>query len=476
MMAARSGPLRACSIATSDWTPAAPTAASAWITGFLSGTSGDAAAASSRFSAAASPPSASAASASIRSFGCVDAASTSRAAATPARASDRSALRRSSGSSDREICCRTPRATGSSSPTSSPGCVDPCLVRVETAERFPGGQRLDAQRERRMVPRHPRQHLSRSLRRHSRSSSGERSPALRDRGGLGDRGGRRGRPIADLRCVIQGRTATSAATSRRAEYFIRYANLSRKRRDRRALITGITGQDGSYLAELLLEKGYEVHGVVRRASTTNYWRIEHLLDRVHLKAADLLDQLSLIRVIEAVRPHEFYNLAAMSFVPASWDQPMLTGEFNSQGVTRALEAVRRSMPRSVSTRHVHEMFGKVREVPQTELTPFYRAVRTASRRCSRTTLPSTTGSYDLFAVSGILFNHESPGWLEFVTRKVTDAAARIKLGSQTRSRSATSTPSATGALPETTCGRCGDAAAGARGRLRHFDRREPLGA
>ena len=200
---------------------------------------------------------------------------------------------------------------------------------------------------------------------------------------------------------------------------------------RRALITGITGQDGSYLAELLLEKGYEVYGVVRRASTTNYWRIEHLLDRVQLKAADLLDQLSLIRVIEAVRPHELYNLAAMSFVPASWDQPMLTGEFNSQGVTRALEALRQV---DASIRFYQasssEMFGKVREVPQTELTPFYpRSPYGVSKVFAHYITVNYRESYDLFAVSGILFNHESPRrGLEFVTRKVTDGAARIKLG------------------------------------------------
>ena len=200
---------------------------------------------------------------------------------------------------------------------------------------------------------------------------------------------------------------------------------------RRVLITGITGQDGSYLAELLLEKGYEVYGVVRRASTTNYWRIEHLLDRVQLKAADLLDQLSLIRVIEAVRPHELYNLAAMSFVPASWDQPMLTGEFNSQGVTRALEAVRQV---DASIRFYQasssEMFGKVREVPQTELTPFYpRSPYGVSKVFAHYITVNYRESYDLFAVSGILFNHESPRrGLEFVTRKVTDGAARIKLG------------------------------------------------
>jgi GDPmannose 4,6-dehydratase len=200
---------------------------------------------------------------------------------------------------------------------------------------------------------------------------------------------------------------------------------------KRALISGITGQDGSYLAELLLEKGYEVHAIVRRASTTNYWRIEHLLDRLTLHPADLLDQLSLIRVIDKVRPHELYNLAAMSFVPASWDQPLLTGEFNAQGVTRVLEAVRQvdasiRMYQASSS----EMFGKVREIPQTERTPFYpRSPYGVSKVFAHYITVNYRESYDLFAVSGILFNHESPRrGLEFVTRKVTDAAARIKLG------------------------------------------------
>src|SRR5687767_10112857 len=200
---------------------------------------------------------------------------------------------------------------------------------------------------------------------------------------------------------------------------------------KRALITGITGQDGSYLAELLLDKGYEVYGVVRRASTTNYWRIEHLLDRIHLRPADLLDQLSLIRVIDDVRPQEFYNLAAMSFVPASWDQPMLTGEFNSQGVTRALEAVRHVDPKiRFYQASSSEMFGKVREVPQTEQTPFYpRSPYGVSKVFAHYITVNYRESYDLFAVSGILFNHESPRrGLEFVTRKVSDAVARIKLG------------------------------------------------
>jgi GDPmannose 4,6-dehydratase len=198
-----------------------------------------------------------------------------------------------------------------------------------------------------------------------------------------------------------------------------------------ALITGITGQDGSYLAELLLEKGYQVVGAVRRASTTNYWRIEHLLGRMTLKPADLLDQLSLIRVIEDVKPDEVYNLAAMSFVPASWDQPMLTGEFNAQGVTRVLEAVRQVNPRiRLYQASSSEMYGKVREVPQTELTPFYpRSPYGVSKVFAHYITVNYRESYDLFAVSGILFNHESPRrGLEFVTRKVTDGVARIKLG------------------------------------------------
>jgi GDPmannose 4,6-dehydratase len=200
---------------------------------------------------------------------------------------------------------------------------------------------------------------------------------------------------------------------------------------RRALITGITGQDGSYLAELLLEKGYEVHAIVRRASSTNFWRIEHLLNRLTLHPADLLDQLSLIKVIAEVRPTELYNLAAMSFVPASWDQPLLTGEYNAQGVTRVLEAIRQvdtsiRMYQASSS----EMYGKVREVPQTEMTPFYpRSPYGVSKVYGHYITVNYRESYDLFAVSGILFNHESPRrGLEFVTRKVTDGVARIKLG------------------------------------------------
>src|SRR5687767_3542150 len=202
---------------------------------------------------------------------------------------------------------------------------------------------------------------------------------------------------------------------------------------RRALITGITGQDGSYLAELLLEQGYEVFGLSRRLSSSNYWRIEHLLDRITLIPGDLLDQLSIIRALEKSKPHELYNLAAMSFVPASWDQPMLTGEFNSQGVTRVLEAVRVVDPAiRMYQASSSEMYGKVREVPQTEMTPFYpRSPYGVSKVFAHYITVNYRESYDLYAVSGILFNHESPRrGLEFVTRKVTDGVARIKLGMQ----------------------------------------------
>jgi GDPmannose 4,6-dehydratase len=197
------------------------------------------------------------------------------------------------------------------------------------------------------------------------------------------------------------------------------------------VITGITGQDGSYLAELLLEKGYEVVGVVRRTSSPNLWRIEHLLDRLSLRPADLLDQLSLIRLIDEVRPHEIYNLGAMSFVPASWDQPLLTGEFNAMGVTRLLDAIRQ-VDTSIKLYQASssEMFGKVREVPQNELTPFYpRSPYGVSKVFGHYITVNYRESYNMFACSGILFNHESPRrGLEFVTRKVADGVARIKLG------------------------------------------------
>jgi GDPmannose 4,6-dehydratase len=174
-----------------------------------------------------------------------------------------------------------------------------------------------------------------------------------------------------------------------------------------------------------------VFGMVRRSSAPNNWRIEHLLDRITLKPADLLDQLSIIRLIDEVRPQELYNLAAMSFVPASWDQPMLTGEYNSQGVTRVLDAIRQVDP---SIRFYQasssEMFGKVREVPQSEKTPFYpRSPYGVSKVFAHYITVNYRESYNLFAVSGMLFNHESPRrGVEFVTRKVTDAVARIKLG------------------------------------------------
>ncbi len=200
---------------------------------------------------------------------------------------------------------------------------------------------------------------------------------------------------------------------------------------KKAIITGITGQDGSYLAELLLQQGYQVVGVVRRLSTPNLWRIEHLLDRLTIRPGDLLDQLSLIRLIDEVQPDELYNLAAMSFVPASWDQPMLTGEYNALGVTRVLDAIRQVNPGiRFYQASSSEMFGKVREVPQTELTPFYpRSPYGVSKVFAHYITVNYRESYNLFAVSGILFNHESPRrGLEFVTRKVTDAVARIKLG------------------------------------------------
>lgn len=200
---------------------------------------------------------------------------------------------------------------------------------------------------------------------------------------------------------------------------------------KRAIVTGITGQDGSYLTELLLEKGYDVTGIVRRLSASNMWRIDHLLDRITLRPADLLDQLSLVRVIQDVRPAEFYNLAAMSFVPASWDQPMLTGEFNAQGVTRVLEAIRQVDPTiRLYQASSSEMYGRVREVPQTESTPFYpRSPYGVSKVFGHYITVNYRESYGIFAVSGILFNHESPRrGIEFVTRKVSDGVARIKLG------------------------------------------------
>jgi GDPmannose 4,6-dehydratase len=201
--------------------------------------------------------------------------------------------------------------------------------------------------------------------------------------------------------------------------------------NKRALITGITGQDGSYLAELLLDKGYDVFGVIRRLSAPNVWRIQHLLERITLLQADLLDQLSLIKAVETAQPAEFYNLAAMSFVPSSWDQPMLTGEYNAQGVTRALEAIRSVNPKiRFYQASSSEMYGRVREVPQTEMTPFYpRSPYGVSKVFGHYITVNYRESYGLYACSAILFNHESPRrGIEFVTRKVTDGVARIKLG------------------------------------------------
>ena len=200
---------------------------------------------------------------------------------------------------------------------------------------------------------------------------------------------------------------------------------------KRALITGITGQDGSYLAELLLEKGYTVFGMVRRASKDNFERIEHILPRLELRQADLLDQLSLIRLLEESRPHEVYNLAAQSFVPTSWNQPVLTAEFTALGVTRMLDAVRLVDPGvRFYQASSSEMFGKARETPQTERTPFHpRSPYGVAKAYGHAITVNYRESYGLFACSGILFNHESPRrGLEFVTRKVTDAAARIKHG------------------------------------------------
>lgn len=200
-----------------------------------------------------------------------------------------------------------------------------------------------------------------------------------------------------------------------------------------ALITGITGQDGSYLAELLLEQGYEVHGMVRRASTEKFDRIEHLRDRITLHQGDLLDQRSLVDTLRASKPDEIYNLAAMSFVATSWVQPTLTAEFTGVGVTRVLEAMREVCPEArFYQASSSEMFGKVLEVPQTEATPFYpRSPYGVAKAYGHFITVNYRESYDLHATSGILFNHESPRrGLEFVTRKITWHAAAIKLGLQ----------------------------------------------
>jgi GDPmannose 4,6-dehydratase len=203
---------------------------------------------------------------------------------------------------------------------------------------------------------------------------------------------------------------------------------------KRALITGITGQDGSYLAELLLEKGYDVHGMVRRSSTETFQRLQGCRDDLTLHTGDLLDQRSLVDVMRACEPDEIYNLAAMSFVAASWNQPVLTAEFSGVGATRMLEAMRETVPEArFYQASSSEMFGQVLEVPQVETTPFYpRSPYGVAKAYGHFITVNYRESYDLFACSGILFNHESPRrGLEFVTRKVTHAAAAIKLGLQT---------------------------------------------
>jgi GDPmannose 4,6-dehydratase len=205
----------------------------------------------------------------------------------------------------------------------------------------------------------------------------------------------------------------------------------------RALITGVTGQDGSYLAEHLLAKGYEVVGMVRRTSHHSYERIEHLLDRITIVAGDLLDQHSLTVVLQDTRPDEVYNLAAQSFVPTSWTQPVLTGEFTALGVTRILEAIRLVHPGArFYQASSSEMFGKAQETPQSERTPFYpRSPYGVAKLYGHWITVNYRESYGLYAVSGILFNHESPRrGIEFVTRKVTDGAARIKRGLATELR------------------------------------------
>ncbi len=202
---------------------------------------------------------------------------------------------------------------------------------------------------------------------------------------------------------------------------------------KKALITGITGQDGSYLAELLLSKGYKVYGMVRRSSVEKLDRIEHIRDKIEFIQADLLDQLSIINALKLIKPDEVYNLAAMSFVPTSWSQPVLTGEFTAIGVTRMLEAIR-LVDKNIKFYQASssEMFGKVREVPQNENTPFHpRSPYGVAKVYGHFITVNYRESYDIFAVSGILFNHESPRrGLEFVTRKITNAAAKIKLGLQ----------------------------------------------
>ncbi len=204
-------------------------------------------------------------------------------------------------------------------------------------------------------------------------------------------------------------------------------------RNKKAIITGITGQDGSYLAEFLLEKGYEIYGMIRRTSTLNYGRIEHILNRINIVSGDLLDQSSLDNMIEKVQPDEVYNLAAQSFVPVSWSQPIYTSEVTGLGVTRLLDAIHRIKPDTKFYQaSTSEMFGKVRETPQNEETPFYpRSPYGVSKVYAHWATVNYRESYGMFATSGILFNHESPRrGIEFVTKKITDAVARIHLGLQ----------------------------------------------
>ena len=200
---------------------------------------------------------------------------------------------------------------------------------------------------------------------------------------------------------------------------------------KRALITGITGQDGSYLAEFLLEKDYEVYGMVRRSSMERFDRIDHIKDKIEIKQADLLDQFSITKLIDEIRPHEIYNLAAMSFVPTSWNQPVLTAEFTAIGVTRMLEAIRYVDPKiKFYQASSSEMFGKVKEIPQTEETPFHpRSPYGVAKVYGHWITINYRESYDIFGCSGILFNHESPRrGIEFVTRKISYNAVKIKLG------------------------------------------------
>jgi GDPmannose 4,6-dehydratase len=205
-----------------------------------------------------------------------------------------------------------------------------------------------------------------------------------------------------------------------------------------ALITGVTGQDGSYLADWLLDRGYKVHGVIRHASAENFERISHLMERVQLHQADLVDQVSLVNVLQKVQPCEVYNLAAMSFVPVSWNQPVLTGEFNAIGVTRVLEAIRLVHPKGIRFYQASssEMFGSVRQTPQRETTPFYpRSPYGVAKAYGHWITVNYRESYGMFCCSGILFNHEGPRrGREFVTRRITDGAVRIRLGLQNELR------------------------------------------